>query len=280
MQRETRVRFLPHPLGGRPGNLDRLPVIAAIVVEEAQGDQRWSYLLLGAGQAIEVYGSDEELFRLLEPALILEQGSLDPIHLRVHHRIGDPIVANESPRTLQRVFRGGEVAGRTLRVPSVRHRSGEEIVETGDVWSAHEDRFCRFGQLVDSVRLGRHVALRLIKEHPREDHAPEAGARPTDAMETLVGTEAQESEEVPSRRSHLRLKIRGMLLEHQREDLERVVSGGRSLFLLERSHLFAAGGAELHEMPPSALIEDPKRQLAARNGAQELAGDMDVRHFP
>jgi hypothetical protein len=101
-----------------------------------------------------------------------------------------------------------------------------------------------------------------------------------DAMEALTGSKAEESKEVPSRRSSLRLEIRGVLLEHHREDAQHgLVISRRGPLLLERGHLFVAGWAELHEVPPTDLGKNPRRQLSASDGTQKLAGDMDIGHF-
>src|SRR4051794_38473832 len=88
-------------------------------------------------------------------------------------------------------------------------------------------------------------------------------------MEALAGGEAQESKKVPSRRSGLRLKICSVPLEHHRKDPKcGVLARGRGPFLLERGHLFVAGGAEPHEVPPADLGENPRRQLAACDSTQ------------
>jgi hypothetical protein len=136
------------------------------------------------------------------------------------------------------------------------------------------------GELGEAVTLpgaGGSPPAALLDQPLGEDGAPEAAAGPADANEAFRRGDREELFQVPLGLPHLLYEIGRVTAEDGGERLEGILIAhlGRPL-LPPRLDLPAADGAEALKVLGFDLCESTLGQFAARHGAEQLAGDVDV----
>jgi len=222
-------------------------------------------------------GAGQQLLGLLEPPLVLAQRALQVIDPGQRERIGDALVSDQIADVAEMLLGLPQIAAGPAGVRHLGRREGEQGERVRMIRRAVNDGAGELGEVEPFPGTGGSPPAALLDQPFGEDGAPEAAARPVDAEEALRGWRREKLLQVPLGLPHLFHEIGCVASEDGGESLQGVlVAHLRRSLLPPGLDLPAADGAEALEVLGFDLGEGALGQLAARHGAEQLAGDVDV----